>query len=118
MLKTIPELLKEASKNVRTITAEQAFAEVAKNKGMLIDIREPAEFSASSVTGAINIPRGLLEMKVLELVKEENSAIYLHCASSVRATFGAESLMRVGYTNVTVISCKFDAIIEARKLVA
>lgn len=113
MLKTIPELLKEVSKNIRKITAEQACTELSENKGLLIDVREPAEYATGSATGAINIPRGLLEMKVLELVKEENTAIYLHCASAARATFSAESLKRVGYTNVSVISCKFDAIKKA-----
>ncbi|WOH38496.1 rhodanese-like domain-containing protein [Thalassotalea fonticola] len=110
MLKTIPELLKEAGKNVRKVTAEQAFVELAENNGLLIDIREPVEYAAGSAIGAINIPRGLLEMKVLELVKQENTAIYLHCASAVRATLGAESLIRVGYTNVSAINCKFDVI--------
>ncbi|WNC74105.1 rhodanese-like domain-containing protein [Thalassotalea psychrophila] len=110
MLKTIPEILKEVSKNIRKLSAEQASVELAENNGLLIDVREPAEYAVSSATGAVNIPRGLLEMKVLELVKEENTPIYLHCASAARATFAAESLMRVGYTNVTVISCKFDVI--------
>ncbi|MGB2708812.1 MAG: rhodanese-like domain-containing protein, partial [Pseudoalteromonas nigrifaciens] len=38
--------------------------------------------------------------------------IYLHCASAARATLGAEALTRVGYENVTVITCKAEKVHE------
>jgi len=110
MLKTIPELLQEASKNVRRISAEEAAKELDKNKGLIIDVREPSEHLAKAAVGAINIPRGLLEMKLMEIEKDPERAIYLHCATSARATLAAEQLARVGYSNVSVITCDVDTI--------
>jgi rhodanese-related sulfurtransferase len=113
MLKTIPEILSDARPNVRCINVLTAVAERNENKGLLIDVREPAEHFAKPAVGAINIPRGLLEMKLLELENDSKRPIYLHCASSARAILSAEQLARVGYTNVSVITCNMDDIQKA-----
>ncbi len=105
MLTPIPDLLKIITPNQRRIDAEQAKKELEQNKGLLIDVREPAEHATKAATGAINIPRGLLEMKLMEIEKDAARPIYLHCASGARATLSAEALTRVGYINVTVITC-------------
>ncbi|WP_293746717.1 rhodanese-like domain-containing protein [uncultured Paraglaciecola sp.] len=110
MLKTLQLLSQQATQNVQLITAKKAAQDIDKNKGLLIDVREPAEHSASPAVGAINIPRGVLEMKMLEIEKDPERPIYLHCASSLRAVLSAEQLARIGFTNVSVISCKMDEI--------
>lgn len=113
MLKTIPELLHEAAVNVRSISAELATTERDENNGLLIDVREPAEHLAKAAVGAINIPRGLLEMKLMEIEKDSKRPIYLHCATSARAILAAEQLARVGYSNVSVITCDLNTIQNA-----
>ncbi|MFT6953805.1 MAG: phage shock protein E [Glaciecola sp.] len=110
MLKTIPELLHEAATNVRCISASVAASELKENHGLLIDVREPSEHIAKGAVGAINIPRGLLEMKLMEIEKDPLRAIYLHCATSARAILSAEQLARVGYQKVSVITCNMDVI--------
>ncbi len=105
MLTAIPDLLKIITPNQRRISAAQAKQELGENHGLLIDVREPAEHATKAATGAINIPRGLLEMKLMEIEKDPTRPIYLHCASGARATLSAEALTRVGYENVTVITC-------------
>ncbi|MCK8128464.1 hypothetical protein CWB77_04685 [Pseudoalteromonas sp. S1610] len=112
MLTPIPDLLKIITPNQRRIDAEQAKKELEQNKGLLIDVREPAEHATKAATGAINIPRGLLEMKLMEIEKDAARPIYLHCASGARATLSAEALTRVGYENVTVITCKAEQICQ------
>ncbi|GAC13051.1 rhodanese-like domain-containing protein [Aliiglaciecola lipolytica] len=110
MLKTISTLLQEVKQNVRMVTAKNAKAEQSQNNGHIIDVREPEEFQADSALGVINIPRGLLEVKMLELEPDPNRAIYLHCGTSLRAALGAEQLARVGYQNVSVITCPLEEI--------
>jgi rhodanese-related sulfurtransferase len=51
-------------------------------------------------------------MKILEVEKDPQRAIYLHCASSLRATLAAEQLARMGYTNVNVISCNMEEVLK------
>ena len=113
MLTSIPDLLKIITPNQRRIDAEQAKQELEQNKGLLIDVREPAEHATKAASSAINIPRGLLEMKLMEIEKDAARPIYLHCASGARATLAAEALTRVGYENVTVITCKAEDVCQA-----
>ncbi len=112
MLTPIPTLIESITPKLRIIDAEQAKSELDANQGLLIDVREPAEHQTKAATGAINLPRGVLEMKLMEIEKNAERPIYLHCASSVRAKLAAEALARVGYTHVSVISCKPDVICE------
>ncbi|MFW8590423.1 rhodanese-like domain-containing protein [Glaciecola sp. 2405UD65-10] len=115
MLKTIPELLQDATKSVRKISASEANTEMQGNKGLLIDVREPSEHLDKAAQGALNIPRGLLEMKMLEMEKDPQRPIYLHCATSARAILSAEQLARVGYTAVSVITCDINTIQQETK---
>mgnify|MGYP000107515435 CR=1 FL=1 len=108
MLKTIPEIIAKARESLNTITAADAAVKCKHDNGIVIDVREPAEFNEKSASGAINIPRGLLEMKMLQLHPNEDLAIFIHCATGARATFSAEQLTRVGYKNVWVITCMLD----------
>ena len=112
MLTPIPDLMKIVAPNQRRISADQAKQELNENHGLLIDVREPAEHATKAATGAINIPRGVLEMKLMEIEKDPARPIYLHCASSARATLSAEALTRVGYENVTVITCNAEQICQ------
>ena len=109
-LLSVPELLSKASERVRKVDAQTAKSELNENKGLLVDVREPAEHLNRPANGAINIPRGLLEMKMLEIEKSAVRPIYLHCATAARATLAAEQLMRIGYENVSVITCDMDEI--------
>ncbi|MGO2479628.1 MAG: rhodanese-like domain-containing protein [Pseudoalteromonas sp.] len=112
MLTSIPDLMKIVTPNQRRIDAEQAKQELEQNHGLLVDVREPAEHATKAATGAINIPRGLLEMKLMEIEKDPARAIYLHCASGARASLSAEALTRIGYKNVTVITCNTEKICQ------
>jgi rhodanese-related sulfurtransferase len=110
MLKTIPTLVTEIKNKVKITTAINAFNDTKQNNGVVIDVREPSEVAKNIIEGTINIPRGLLEMKMLQLYPNAELPIYIHCASGVRAMFAAEQLQRVGYKNVKAITCNIDEI--------
>jgi len=110
MLKKIPEIIAHARQSLNTITAAEAAIKCKAENGIMIDVREPAEFNEKSAKGIINIPRGLLEMKMLQTYADENMAIFIHCATGARATFAAEQLKRVGFNNVWVITCSLEDI--------
>ena len=114
MLITVPELIAQIRTELRLLDAATALPECEQKKGVLIDVREPAEVQAKASQGSINIPRGMLEMKVLEQIKDASQPIYIHCASGVRATLAAEQLLRVGYNDVTVITCTIDTVCDAQ----
>jgi rhodanese-related sulfurtransferase len=105
MLKPLAELIAEARTRLRCLDAESAMSELQNNDGTIVDVREPVEVAAIPAPHSVNIPRGILEMKVEELIAAANHPIYVHCATGGRATLAAEQLQRLGYTNVSVITC-------------
>lgn len=115
MLRTVPELIAEVRADLRLLDAHAAMLEVADNNGTVIDVREPKEALEKPAMASVNVPRGVLEMLVTEKIKDADHPIYLHCASGVRATLAAEQLKRIGYTNVTAISCPIDSVREAQE---
>ena len=94
MLIDIPTRLKNIEKPIRRITAKEAALEIEKNQGLLLDVREASEVAEKPVNKATAIPRGILEMKMLALVKEADRPIYIHCASGVR--FGGRTTYAYG----------------------
>ncbi|QFU24255.1 rhodanese-like domain-containing protein [Shewanella eurypsychrophilus] len=113
MLKKVAELITEAKQTIHCVTAQEAAEKCRLMQGVLIDVRESSEVAQQATKGAIAIPRGVLEMKMLALYPDAEQAIFVHCASGVRACLAAEQLVRIGYKNVWAISCKIDAICTA-----
>lgn len=113
MLVTVPELVAKIKVSINTLTAVEAKNLLVKGNAILIDVREPSEFAQQSPSGAINIPRGLIEMKMLQLYPDAEQVIFVHCATGARACFAAEQLQRLGYKNVTAITCALDEVCQA-----
>jgi len=85
----------------------------ASSLGLIIDVREPAEYAAGHVPGALNIPRGLIEFRIWPHVgfpdKLDLSAkITLYCGSGARAALAAKSLRDLKFTNVTAADMRFE----------
>ncbi len=75
---------------------------------LLLDIREPAEFAALRIPGSINVPRGILEQScewdydetVPELASGRSREIVVICRSGKRSVLAADTMQRMGFTNV------------------
>ena len=115
MLLDIPTRLSNITCNIRCIPAVKADSAMRENNGILVDVREPGEVQANPVPKATNFPRGVLEMKMLENVKDAAKPIYLHCASGARAKLSAEQLIKMGYENVSVITCSLATIKQVHR---
>ncbi|WP_420933110.1 rhodanese-like domain-containing protein [Alteromonas sp. A081] len=115
MLIDLKSRLENIDVNIRIISAKEAADEMKTNQGLLVDVREPAEVAENHVEASLHIPRGILEMKMLELVNDASKPIYLHCASGARAKLSAEQLIRMGYENVSVITCSLATIKQVHR---
>lgn len=71
---------------------------MAQKNTLLIDVREPSEFKAGHIPGAINIPvRSLTEN--LDKISKDYPVI-LYCSSGYRTAMGVMALHMLGYANV------------------
>jgi rhodanese-related sulfurtransferase len=112
MLKPLTELIAEVSPNIRLVDAKTAHEEIRANNGVLVDVREPPEVEQKPSSATLSVPRGVLEVRLPELVTDPERPIYLHCATGGRARLSAEQLQRIGYRNVSAITCGIDTVCE------
>jgi len=77
-----------------TIDLEQ----IAGRSGLILDVREEAEFAFGHIEGAKSIPLGELEARLSELDKE--SEIYVICRTGARSDLAAQQLVANGFTKV------------------
>jgi len=65
---------------------------------MIIDVREPYEYEAGHVKGAVNIPLGDMMKRLNEIPKDEEVVVY--CRSGGRAGVALQGLASMGYSNI------------------
>lgn len=66
----------------------------------VLDVREPDEFKAGHIEGAVNIPIRTLAKSLAKLPAEKNAPIAVVCKSGIRAAYATMTLRMLGYTNV------------------
>lgn len=94
-------LVSEAKKHVKECTVDDFARMVAEKKPVvLIDVREESEFAADHLPSALHIGRGILERDIETKVPDKNAEIVLYCGGGFRSALAAESLGKMGYTNV------------------
>ncbi len=109
-MKSASDLVLAAKAQSREISlAEAATALTAAD--VVIDVREPDEYAAGHLQGAINLPRGLLEFKLSgsPALERRDMSVVLYCKTSGRAALSAVSMQAMGYLNVMSIAGGYDA---------
>ncbi len=105
----VSELISRAKAAIRCISAEEAAQRIRTKSGLiLLDVREPEEHAKDSISGSVNIPRGLLEMKIEDVCSNLDQPILIHCAGGGRAALATKSLQDMGYTAVSSIDARFS----------
>lgn len=107
MARTVQELVAEARGRIEEIAPDRL---VAQRSGIVIDVREPAEYALGHLPGAINLPRGVLEFQIhahpamacttSEALAVPDRDVVLYCLTGGRSALAAESLQSLGFTRV------------------
>ena len=84
------------------VSAAEAVRLINREKAVLIDVSEPAEYAASHVAGARNAPLGSLEASKA-LPSNKTLPIVLVCPTGARASRAAGILRKLGYDNAHVL---------------
>ena len=67
---------------------------------VVIDVRERHEYEAGQFEGALHLSKGVLERDIEKHPIPEDARIVLYCGGGFRSALAAESLVRMGYSNV------------------
>lgn len=108
MHKTLTDFVREARQKIKETPLGPAHEQIEKGDVLVIDVREPDEYSKGHIPGAINIPRGTLEgaadpsykHRVPALCDARDREILLYCQSGGRSAMAAATLQEMGFTRV------------------
>ena len=115
-------LVDNALKEIKTISADEAYTLSSDNQCNLIDIRDIRELEKEGrIENSNHIPRGMLEFWLdpespyfkqgkLELEKE----MVLFCAGGLRSALAAKTLKDMGFKKVSHIDGGFGAIKQSK----
>jgi rhodanese-related sulfurtransferase len=105
-------LAEDAKSRIREVTPAEASAQQAQG-AVLIDVRESDEYAKGHARGAVHLSRGVLELRIEGLVPDPATQILCYCGGGSRSALAADSLQKMGYTNVASIAGGFKAWREA-----
>ncbi len=107
MPKSLKDFVDEALKTVPEVSPDEARDIQVAGTHLLLDVREPDEFAAGHLEGAINIPRGFLEVKAdLEHYKRDlrledrTQNVLLYCGGGHRSALAGKALQEMGFESV------------------
>jgi rhodanese-related sulfurtransferase len=105
---SLKEMIQEARAHVRELPPKEVAAALEQGKvDLVVDVREPEEWSRGHIPGSVNIPRGMLEIRAdpaspgahRELSRNRDARIVVYClqAPSTRSLLSAHTLYGMGY---------------------
>ncbi len=124
MALTLADMVAGARSQAREISpAEAAHADNQSGLKLIVDVREPAEYEQGHLPRAINVPRGVLELRAdpaspaadRALCADRSARILIYCTKSpgARSLLASETLQSMGYDHVEVLGGGLMAWAEA-----
>jgi rhodanese-related sulfurtransferase len=124
MPQSLAEMIATARSQASEISpAQAAEADNQAKLHLIVDVREPREYREGHVPRAVNIPRGLLELRAdpaspvadPALTADRSARILVYCTKGpgARSLLSAQTLSSMGYENVEVLGGGLMAWAEA-----
>jgi rhodanese-related sulfurtransferase len=100
------KLCEEARTKVKEVSADEVARRLearaaGKDAFELVDVREESEVAGGRIRGAKAMGRGVLERDVEKAIPDSGTEVILYCGGGFRSALAAESLAKMGYTNVS-----------------
>lgn len=91
------------------LTPGAAVQLINRDKAVVIDVREPAEYATGHLVGARNIPVGELEAKLANSVKNKALPLILVCRSGARSGAAMATAKKLGYAQAQSLAGGLNA---------
>lgn len=93
------ELTLDAKSRIKEVTVAEALQRAADG-ATIVDVREDNEWEAGHARGAVHVGRGVIERDIVREVPDKGAELILYCGGGYRSALAADSLQKMGYTNV------------------
>jgi rhodanese-related sulfurtransferase len=110
----VKDMVAKAKSSVQKVSAADVKAMIdKKDKAIYLDVRDPGEFAAGHLPGAMNISRGTLEFNVFNKIKDPNAKVIVYCKTAGRSTLATKTLNDLGYKNAILMDAQFEEWVKA-----
>lgn len=96
-------LLRQGAGGAGAVSTAEAVRLINREKGVLIDVSEPADYAASHAAGARNVPAGQIESSK-DVPTNKTLPLLLLCPNGARAGRAAALLRKAGYEKAVAIT--------------
>ena len=100
------DLLSAAKASITEVDTAGA-AELVDGGAVVLDVREPDEYTEGAIAGAIHIPRGHLESQIESRITDKNAIVMCYCAGGTRSAFAVQTMEQLGYTGAVSMAGGF-----------
>jgi len=108
------KLVNEAKKKIKETNVSDVKRRMdAGEKLILVDTREDAEWANGHIAGAVHMGRGVIERDIEARVPHTGTKLILYCGGGFRSALAAESLQKMGYSNVESMDGGWKGWLEA-----
>lgn len=95
------DLVKDAKTRIRETTPEEVRRrQEAGERFRFVDVREDGEWERGHALGAIHVGKGVVERDVERVIPDRAEEMVLYCGGGYRSALVADTLAKMGYTNV------------------
>ena len=105
---TYRDYFAEIKKRIKEATPQQVADLLRSGDVQLADVRETDEWNAGHLPGAVHVPKSFLEQWAEDRIPDKGKTTVLYCAGGVRSAMAADTLAKLGYTNVISMSGGFN----------
>jgi rhodanese-related sulfurtransferase len=96
------DIVNDAKTRVRETTPEEVRRrQETGDRFHLIDVREDGEWVRGRALGALHMGKGVIERDIERAIPNRNEEIILYCGGGYRSALAADTLMKMGYRNVS-----------------
>ncbi|HEX4321553.1 MAG TPA: MBL fold metallo-hydrolase [Acidobacteriaceae bacterium] len=97
-----PDLVWPTERVTAQMAADELAAGASEPEPVVLDIRNPREWSTKHIPGSVNLPLNRLQERIAEVPRDRR--VVVHCAGGYRSSIAASILHQYGITNLIEIA--------------
>lgn len=110
----VKDWVAKAKAEIKKVTPADVKAAIdKKEKAIILDVRDPDEYKAGHLPGAIHVSRGKLEFTVWDKITDKEAKIYVYCLTAARSALATKTLNEMGYKNAVLMDAHFEEWVKA-----
>lgn len=85
---------------LESIELAQAIRLLDAGQALAVDVREPDEYAAGHIPGAVLLPLGQVTARAAAVLPDKNARLLVYCRTGRRSDAAGRQLLAMGYTRV------------------